>query len=248
MASHRRQQPDGGGAPQNGWIMTYGDMMSLLLTFFVLIVSFSSIQESKFKNAAISLRAAFGVLTDVPSVISMPEPIVPRPEARLHEDVLAEVKRLERSLLDLGVAQEVDVEVTETGVAFRIQAPFMFDSGRAALRPETLGMMDNLAQFFHKFPYPIRIEGHTDSVPISTVRFPSNWDLSAARAVAVARRLQEGGVAPQRIEAVGMGEYRPLDGNDTAAGRARNRRVEIFLRLEDDQAPPRALPTAAGEE
>jgi chemotaxis protein MotB len=217
------------------WVMTYGDMMSLLLTFFVLIVSFSSIQESKFQQAALSLRGAFGVMSKPPSVLEMKKPIVPQMATRERENILYELRRLEESLLDTGIDRNVDIKVTEKGIAFRIRAPLLFGSGRADMRTDAPPVLERLAEYFRAFPYPLRIEGHTDSVPIHNDRFPSNWELSAARAVTVARFLQQAGVAPEDLAAIGYGEYHPLASNDTADGRERNRRVEIFMKL--DRSP-----------
>ncbi len=222
--------------------MTYGDMMSLLLTFFVLIVSFSSIQESKFQQVALSLQGAFGVMNKPPSVVEMPQLLIPEMSAKEREDILQEIRRLERSLLDTGLDKEVDIKVTERGIAFRINAPFLFDTGRAELKTPNIAVLGKLAGFFQRFDYPLRIEGHTDSVPIHNERFPSNWELSAARAVAVARFFQSEGVAPERMAAIGFGEYHPLASNDTAEDRAKNRRVEIFLRLEKNRASTTELP------
>jgi len=141
----------------------------------------------------------------------------------------------------------VNIKVTDKGIAIRINAPFLFPSGRAALKTGAVGVLDSLAVFLGKVPYPVRIEGHTDSIPINTARFPSNWELSAARAVAVTRALQGGGVAPDRIAAIGCGEYRPLAPNTTPEGRAENRRVEIFLKLEGPRALERGLPLQSEE-
>jgi chemotaxis protein MotB len=124
------------------------------------------------------------------------------------------------------------VEITATGVTFRIAAPVLFASGTASLKREDTGVLEELAGMIRKYPYEVRVEGHTDDRPIATLFFPSNWHLSAARAVTVASRLQELGVAPQRLGATGYGEFRPLDDNATPAGRERNRRVEIFLEID----------------
>ncbi len=240
MAKRDRCPPQKKGS--DSWIMTYGDMMSLLLTFFVLIVSFSSIQESKFQEAAMSLSDAFGVLQSPPSVIEMRDDVVTPLKSASQRDILHEVREMEQSLLDMGLDQEIDIEVTEEGVAFRIHAPFLFESGKADLKSETQGVLNTLAKFIKKVPYPLRIEGHTDSIPIATKQFPSNWELSAARAVSVARYFQAQGVIPQRLEAVGYGEYHPLATNETPAGREANRRVEMFLKVDPEQGLPQELP------
>ncbi len=219
------------------WVMTYGDMMSLLLTFFVLIVSFSSMQESKFNDAAGSLRSAFGVMGNPDSVIEFNTPIVPNhnPESR-DADVLYEVRSVEKKILEDGLQDQVAVEVKKDGVLFRIQAPFMFASGSSELTSAPKDLLAKMAGMFSKFPYEISVQGHTDNIPIRSSRFPSNWELSAARAVSVARYFQSLGVPAKDLAATGYGEYRPLASNDSAEGRRKNRRVEVFLKLD-----PKAL-------
>ncbi len=219
------------------WVMTYGDMMSLLLTFFVLIVSFSSMQETKFNQAAASLADAFGVMSSPESVIEFNTPLVPNHSPQEDAEVLYEVRSVEKLLMDEGLQDQVEVKVTDEGVLFSINAPFMFTSGGAELRNEPRTVLDKLAGFFTKFPYQVRVQGHTDNVPINSAKFPSNWELSAARAVSVARYFQEKGIAPDRIEATGYGEHRPIADNATVEGRTKNRRVEIFLKLDKKDLP-----------
>ena len=219
----------------DGWVMTYGDMMSLLLTFFVLIVSFSSMQDTKFKDAAMSLRRAFGVMVQPQSVIEFNDPLVPRYETHEQRDFLFEVRELEKILLDRGLASDVKMEVQADGVRFRLEAPVLFAPASVDLQPGSREVLGTLAAFLGKFPGEIQIDGHSDAAPISNARYPSNWELSAARAGAVARYFQGEGLAPARIAAAGFGEHRPLADNATAEGRARNRRVEIFLKVDRNQ-------------
>ena len=231
------------------WVMTYGDMMSLLLTFFVLIVSFSSMQEVKFEQAAQSLKEAFGVLAKPEAVIELNQPLVPRHEFRETDlQFLYEVRSIEKAVLEQGREQDVQVEIRDDGVLFRMTAPFLFGSGNADLRPESAPLLDRLARMFRKFPAEVRVEGHTDDVPIASARFPSNWELSAARAVSVARYFQGAGLPPGRLAAVGYGEHRPVAENATAEGRSRNRRVEILLKWSGQQTPRRGdLPVQDAE-
>jgi len=225
----------------DGWVMTYGDMMSLLLTFFVLIVSFSSMQETKFKDAAMSLRRAFGVMVQPQSVIEFNDPLVPKYETHEQRDFLAEVRELEKALLDRGLTSDVQMEVQPDGVRFRLEAPVLFAPASTDLQPESREVLDTLSGFLGRFPGEIRIDGHSDATPIRNSRYPSNWELSAARAGAVARYFQGTGLPPGRIAATGYGEHRPLAANETPEGRARNRRVEIFLKVDRNQ------PAAAGK-
>ncbi len=226
--ARRARRPEGSRGP-DAWVVTYGDMMSLMLVFFVMLVSFSSIQETKFHDAAASLRGAFGVAEQMPSALRVPDLVTEAAAQRARRQAAAEVRELEQSLLSLGLDREVDLELTAQGLLIRVHAPFLFESGRADLRPEAGKLLGRLAATLQRFPQAVLVEGHTDSVPISTGRFPSNWELSAARAVAVARTLQAAGIPPARLTATGCGEWRPLDDNATAAGRERNRRVEIRL-------------------
>ena len=222
----------------DGWVMTYADMMSLLLTFFVLIVSFSSLQQSKFKQAAQSLQEAFGILQHQESVIEFDNPVYPdRINDSEKADVFYEMQELEQVILESGLDREVEIQLQDNGVMFRIQAPFLFGSGLAVLRDEPRNVLEELSVLFKKFPYLIRIEGHTDSIPINSARYPSNWELSSARAVTVARYFQGLGLPPERIAATGYGEYHPIGDNSKAQGREKNRRVEIFLQLDKSDLP-----------
>lgn len=141
------------------WVMTYGDMMSLLLTFFVLIVSFSSMQETKFEQAVSSLHEAFGVLEKAESVIVLEQPVVPNHEPQEEEaEMLFEVRSVERLILEEGLDKEVEVKITEDGVLFRLNSEFAFVSGGAELKEESKAVLDKMSSFFQKFPYKIRTD------------------------------------------------------------------------------------------
>lgn len=226
----------------DGWVMTYGDMMSLLLTFFVLIVSFSSMQDTKFKEAALSLRKAFGVLVEPQSVIRIADPVVPRHELKEQRDFLFEVRELEKALLEKNLSTEVQMELTPDGVMFRLEAPVLFSAGACDVQAGSHEVLDTLAGFLGRVDGEVRVEGHSDATPIRNTRFPSNWELSAARAGAVARYFQGQGLDPARVAATGYGEHRPLADNATAEGRARNRRVEVFLKVDRNLPPGGANP------
>jgi chemotaxis protein MotB len=226
----------------DGWVMTYGDMMSLLLTFFVLIVSFSSMQEAKFKDAAMSLRRAFGVMVEPQSVIEFNDPLMPKYETEQQQDLLLQVRELEKALLDQGLQDDVQMKLEADGVRFRLDAPVLFAPGSVELQAASRAILDTLAGFLGKFPGEVQITGHSDATPIRTARYPSNWELSAARAGAVARYFQGTGLKPARMAATGHAEHRPLASNDTPAGRAKNRRVEIFLQVDANQPPAAGKP------
>ncbi|WP_313372183.1 OmpA family protein [Achromobacter animicus] len=143
-------------------------------------------------------------------------------------------------LADLG--NSVDVIVNEQSVSFRISNELLFASGQATLSTAGLDVIKRLAGILNKNDYQVSVEGHSDPVPILTKQFASNWELSSSRATSVLRELVRDGVTPQRLRAVGYAETRPIESNDTAAGRAANRRVELIM----DITPPQAK-TAAGK-
>jgi len=216
---------DDGGSP--GWMTTYGDMMSLLLAFFILIVSFSSIQESEFKKAMASLQRALGLLKSEMTVVKTINPDMYRPSPKRIEQMIKNIRREMRNLPQ--GTKNVSFDTTKQGVRVRISNPLLFDIGRANLKRNIYPVLDEVAAFLDSADFPVIIEGHTDNVPIYNEQFHSNWELSAARAVAVVEYFEETGLDPERFSAVAYSEYRPLESNETEEHRASNRRVEIFI-------------------
>ncbi len=133
------------------------------------------------------------------------------------------VKRLEE-------LKGITTRETRRGILIRLENEVLFDSGKADIKPAAIQSLDKIAEILKDIPNSIRVEGHTDNIPINTERFPSNWELSTQRALAVVSYLIEKvGIDPARLSAAGYGESRPLVANDSAAARARNRRVEILV-------------------
>ena len=143
-------------------------------------------------------------------------------------------------LADLG--KSVDVIVNEQSVSFRISNELLFASGQATLSPAGLDVIKRLAAILNKNEYQVSVEGHSDTVPIQTRQFASNWELSSSRATSVLRELVRDGVSAGRLRAVGYAETRPIESNETPAGRAANRRVELIM---DITQPPKAAPAPA---
>jgi chemotaxis protein MotB len=212
-----------------GWMVTYGDIMSLLLTFFVLLLSYSTIKEEAFRRALASFQEAIGMLPHEQSVIRFEQvPAVKMMPPISTKDI---VKRIHRSVQAAGLTGKVDIAEEKEGVRITIQSPILFNSGEDMLRPEATPVLDELVEILKQSPNQVVIEGHTDNVPIHTERFPSNWELSTARAITVAKYLfEKGNLPPGRFTVAGYGEYHPVAGNDTEEGRRKNRRVAIFLK------------------
>ena len=237
MARKKPEEERPRGAP--AFMTTYGDMMTLLLTFFVLLLSFSSIREAKFRRAIGSLKGALGVMPFEQSVIK-PER-VPIPQlTNLQESEIAEsIVKLEDILSDQELTEAVRLQITDRGMTITIDDPVMFESGKAELKPKAYPILTRVASLARGWPNTIRIEGHTDSDPIHTVKFPSNWELSSARALNVLHFLQEDtGFDPRNLIAIGMGEFHPVAANDTPENKAKNRRIEIHIDYNPEIRPP----------
>jgi chemotaxis protein MotB len=228
---------DGGGAPM--WIVTFADMMSLLLCFFVLLLSFSAIDADKFRAAAESLREAFsftaGAIETVekpqgsisPDLRSQGQPKRTVDEAR--ERLKLAQNEIEEYIQKAGLADHVQTSIAGDRLKVVNSNPLNFAPGKAQLLESSQDYLDALLPVLQRFEFVIQVEGHTDDRPIETLEFKSNWELSAARAANFVRYLEDHGADPKRLAVIGYGPHRPLAPNDSEANRARNRRIEILL-------------------
>ena len=212
------------------WLITYADLITLLLVFFVVMYSISQADLAKFRQVASSLRAAFNldVLTAPPPGQSMVTPLEQDPRFNAYLSVRAQVASLFTRLgLD---RQGAEVELTSEGIVIHLSDAILFPPGQADLRPEAQRVLDGIAAIIEPLPNPIRVEGHTDSTPPPPGSYPDNWELSAMRAVNTVRYLTDvAGLPPQRLSAAGYGEFRPRASNETVEGRRKNRRVDIVI-------------------
>ena len=216
------------GAPE--WVVTFGDMMSLLLCFFVLLLSFSTLEVQKFKVVAGYVRLAFGVqketrTTEIPegqTVVS-----VEYNPPSLSKEVIFE--RIVETIEATGLTNQIRAEIEDYGVRIKIDDTLLFETGRAELQQGAVALLAGVAATARESGARIIVEGHTDSVPIRSTVFPSNWELSGARAGAVVRYIQERDMPGDRLEAVGFADTQPVADNASAEGRRKNRRVELLL-------------------
>lgn len=218
-------------------MVTYADLVQLILVFFVMLYAFSSTDVQAFRTVIAAIQGSLGILDRGRAI----DPIAPLDQGALqlegpitHIEPSNQMRRLMEELEHFvqaeGLEGQLELEMQERGVAIRFADRVLFDLGRAELKPEAREILDRLAEVLRRVPNHIRIEGHTDNWPIRTAQYPSNWELSTARATRVLRYLVENrGLDPARFSAAGYGEYRPLLPNDTAENRARNRRVDIVL-------------------
>ncbi|PLW83957.1 flagellar motor protein MotD [Kineobactrum sediminis] len=273
MARKKRHEEH---ANHEAWAIPYGDLVTLLLAFFVVMYSISSVNEGKYRVLSDSMVAAFkgsprstqpiqigdkrpagsadqAQLGAIPpgtvsrSSFSLP-PLPDAPadsgggEARM--EIMADDIR--KALAELIELDQVRVRQTPLWVEVEINTDLLFPVGIAQVASAATPTLERLAEILQPLPNRVRIEGHTDDVPISTVRFPSNWELSAARASSVVRLFQERGVAPVRMAAIGLGEFSPVADNISTEGRNRNRRVTIII-LASDRMPAEFVEDMAGD-
>jgi chemotaxis protein MotB len=219
------------GAPM--WVVTYGDMMSLLLTFFALMLSFSTINEVKFDAAISSFQDGLGIWPSNAGIL--PQLVLyQNPEKAVvddAEDAEEVIEELIQYLQNQGIEDIVEIYNTPSGLRLIISSPLLFESGQAQIRTQFASFLSTIAGTIKEKKFSeIRVEGHTDNIPINTPDFPSNWELSAARAMRVVKFFAfEENLDPSKLSGVGYGEFRPRATNDTNEGRGKNRRVEIFL-------------------
>ncbi|NLW31779.1 MAG: flagellar motor protein MotB [Fibrobacter sp.] len=232
MPRDRKKEEQQKGAP--AYMSTWGDMCTLLLCFFVMLLAMSTIDPAKFSVAASSFQNAFsGVLESFPSVLITQDILVPKlggdeQNKRMAVEAALSIRRaIKKENLD----DAIKVKVTESGIAVKVADPVGFDVGKAEIKPELISTLKSIAAIINKLPSTqIRVEGHTDDIPIHTRQFPSNWELSAARALNVVKFLAEyGKINPARLSAIGYGEYRPLVPNTSLENRQKNRRIEIYV-------------------
>ncbi|MGD0733419.1 MAG: flagellar motor protein MotB [Terracidiphilus sp.] len=232
------------------WLVSYADFITLLFAFFVVLYAFAKADQKKQVQVAESIDTAFRSLGLFPDAARRPatansaaqgveKPVMPM-NIVMGEDVLSpaqvrdDLNRIRRELeqmLSNQVAQHtVSIQMGRDGLVISLREAGFFNSGSAAPRPETLPTLEQIAASLGRTAYNLRIEGHTDNIPIHNANFDSNWELSSARATRIARLfLAMKAITPDRISAAGYAEYHPVASNSTADGRAQNRRVDLIV-------------------
>jgi chemotaxis protein MotB len=238
MSKRRHKGHEGGHENAERWLLTYADLITLLMVFFVVLYSMSQADSEKFKRISASLQQAFNV--DVlqgqtaAAIGDGSTALAPPLDDLISDGEVPQVARLQNKIQAIientSQSPDVSVGVDREGVVIRLSGSYLFDSGRAELKPNSLSVLDAVASELKLVNNDIRVDGHTDATPIDSPRYPTNWELSAARALAITRYLSEvDSVQSSRLVAAGFGEFRPLVPNDTREHRAMNRRVEIHL-------------------
>lgn len=252
------RRPSASKVSHERWLVSYADFITLLFAFFVVLYAFAKADQKKQAQMSAAIDSSFRALSigsaahwpatseraNPPTSASQPEVGAGQlfPAAKVQAD-LEQIRRdLEQRLaLQIG-NRTVSIQLGRDGLVISLREAGFFNSGSAIPKAETAPTLRQIADALRGTPYDIRVEGHTDNIPIHNAEFDSNWELSSARAIRIARLLLEmDAIRPEQVSAEGFAEFRPIADNNTATGRAENRRVDIVVM-------PRAVLDSAGSE
>ena len=216
------------------WLLTYSDMITLLMIFFIMMYVISNVNAQKFQQLANTLGSVFGnqgnIMPNTGNSILQDQVNLSGGSNEADIAQMNQIKeQLEKYFQMKGIAGQVSVQMEERGLVISLQDTVLFNSGSAALTPAAENIIAEVGKTIQSLPNFVLVEGNTDNLPINTAEFPSNWELSSARATNVVQELILCGVAPERLSATGYGEYRPQAPNDSDEHRQMNRRVDIVL-------------------
>jgi len=276
----RPKRRGGGGGEHEGpgmerWLLTYADLITLLMAFFVIMYAMSNVDAAKYEAMAQSLKVALGVSNQGPALIEQKlsgqkpgndEKIMLKGKNKAEAEAEEQLKKLinvrnakeEKQFAVMiskikeytkqkGIESNLEVKEDARGIVINLADKVLFETGKADLSPAAMQILDELSPILFSSEKHIKVEGHTDNVPINTDKFPSNWQLSTARATSVIMYwLGKYPDASDYLSAAGYGEHRPVASNDTPEGKAKNRRVEIIV-LRDSISKGEPVPITEGE-
>ncbi|WP_027338699.1 flagellar motor protein MotB [Halonatronum saccharophilum] len=236
MSRDRKKKKDEGSNAD--WMTTYGDMMTLLLAFFVLLYSFSSIDASKFQMVMDGLQGKLGVLPGGRTVTRAELIEMGLDSSSPSNRQFNELNNKINQYIELeGLEEQISVEEDDKGLVIRFSGKVLFGLGSSQIKDNAKPVLSMISGLIKSLPNDVAVEGHTDNWPINSSRYPSNWELSTARATNVVRYfIEENNINPSRLSAAGYSEYRPIRANDTSQNRALNRRVDVIvLRMDEEE-------------
>ena len=239
-----------GNISRDRWLVSYADFITLLFGLFVVLFAFAKADQKKQMQVSEAIETAFhslGIFPDatrwpskgtsgangieqaaIPMNIVMGEDVLS--PAKVKDDLEHIHRELEQTLSNQVATHTVSMKMGRDGLVISLREAGFFNSGSATPKPATIDTLRQIAASLGRTPYDIRIEGHTDNIPIHTAAFDSNWELSASRATGIARLLLDlKAISPERISAAGYAEFHPVASNDTSDGRAENRRVDLVV-------------------
>jgi chemotaxis protein MotB len=226
---------EGGG---NEWLATYGDLVTLLLCFFVLLFAMSTVDAKKFESLAASFAggSSAGLNTGGESILDLYKipSIDSSAQAEIEDDMENLYKEVKKLLDSENLTTDISVEKSERGVLLTFRDDLLFDKGKAILKPSVKNILSSLGILLKKYNKEVRIEGHTDNVPIKNSTYPSNWELSTARAISVVNYYTQEvpineQINPSNFEVAGRAEFDPVAPNDTEENKQKNRRIKVIV-------------------
>lgn len=248
MAKKKKHEEEEGGSER--WLLTYADLITLLLGLFVILYAMSIEDKAKYEGFRDALSKMFGgksVMTGQKSIIKIPntsrDSQAPgKTRKRSHSKLMSDLNTLLAKEID---TKKVALKENPEGVSINLLELLLFDTGKADIKPQAYETLNKISTFIIEMPNQIRVEGHTDNVPISTPQFPSNWHLSIARAMNTGYYILQKGLVPNRLSIAGYGEYKPVAENDTPEHRTENRRVEIVILSAEPTVTEISIPDSA---
>jgi chemotaxis protein MotB len=229
-----RKKKGAGKDNADRWLLTYADLITLLMVFFVMLFAMSTTDAKKFQELAGSLRRAFNV-----NVLQGSQPVALAPSngggdavIQLEQQNYQRIQQIIRQVEQQTQVspQQISAQITQEGIAVTVSGALLFYNGTNQIKPDGITLLQQIGGYIATLPNPVRVEGHTDDIPVGNAQYPTNWELSAARAVAVVRFFTDVmDITPQRLSAVGYGQYHPIVPNDTRAHREQNRRAVIVI-------------------
>lgn len=226
-----RRKKKGDDVNTNGWMDTYADTITLLLTFFILLYSISAVDSEKLKQLNHALKSSLKGTTEVSEVKDIKDLEVktkdPKSGNTEYEDL---AKKLNNTIEKNGLTKVIKLRKEDRGIVLQLDETILFEPGKADLKENNKEVLETITTIINEHDNDVLIEGHTDNVPMNNKEFASNWELSAARALsAVTYFVHDKQIDPMRFSVKGYGEYKPLVPNDTPENRAINRRIDILM-------------------
>ncbi len=223
-----RRKKKGDDINTNGWMDTYADTITLLLTFFILLYSISAVDSEKLKELAEALQFSLTGKQSVKQLESLDDIKVDiEKESNKYEDL---AKKLNEIIDKNSLTEVIKIREEDRGIVLQVDESILFDPGKAEIKESSIDILDTISKIIEETDNDIVAEGHTDNVPINTAKYKSNWELSTARAMNIVKYFIENkNINPVRLSVKGYGEYNPIAPNDTPENRSKNRRVDILV-------------------
>lgn len=223
-----RRKKKGDDINTNGWMDTYADTITLLLTFFILLYSISAVDSEKLKELAEALQNSLTGKQSVKELENLDDIKVDiEKDSNKYEDL---AKKLNEIIEKNSLTEVIKIREEDRGIVLQVDESILFDPGKAEIKEGSIDILNTISKIIEETDNDIVAEGHTDNVPIHTAKYKSNWELSTARAMNIVKYFIENkNISPTRLSVKGYGEYNPIAPNDTPENRTKNRRVDILI-------------------